>query len=101
MVRVDVTGCVPVIAGGSAIEHAGVSIAPAGPPLTAQENLMLPVNPSLGVTVITDVPFAPGAGMLIAFPVTVKSGVAAFPVTLKGTGTVALTVPDVPATVTM
>ena len=56
----------------------------------------LPVNPPLGVTVIVEVPFAPGDATVTAVPLRAKSGVAIGPLTVTGMLVVSEREPDVP-----
>jgi hypothetical protein len=62
-------------------EHVGASAAPIGP-LTAQLSAMLPVNPPLGVIVITEVAFPPADGMLIFEAPSANIGLTIGPVTM-------------------
>ena len=99
IVSCAVAGWVPVMAVGWVMEHVGASTAPDGPPFTAHESCTVPVNPPLGVTVTTEVPFTPGDAMLIGAPLNANRGVTVGPVTVAATFTVAVVVPDVPVTV--
>jgi len=83
-VSVAVTADVPAIDTGAAIEQPGASTAPAGP-VTAHESVTVPAKPPLGVTVIVEVPLAPGEAMLTGVLVSEKLGVGggAFTVTVK------------------
>ena len=98
-VSVAVTDAVPVVAGGAVTEHVGASVAPMGPPETAQLRATLPVKPPVGVIVIVDVPLGPGDVMVTAVLLSVKPGAA-------GTTTVKLVVAlrfpaEAPVTVTV
>ena len=73
IVSVVVTGAVPVMAGGIATEQVGGSTAVAGP-FTVQESASLLEKPPLGVTVIVEVPLAPGDAMLTGVLVSEKLG---------------------------
>ena len=99
MVSVAVTAAVPAMAGGAVAEQVGTSIAPDGLEVTAQVRATLPVNPPLGVTVMVEVPLAPGDATLIGVPLSVKAGATVEPVTVIGTLVVSTTLPDVPVTV--
>jgi hypothetical protein len=74
-VSVALTACVPAIACGWLMEHVGGLTAPTGP-VTAQLRATLPVNPPLGVIVITEVAFPPADGMLMFEPPRTNRGVA-------------------------
>jgi hypothetical protein len=74
MVSVAVTGVVPEIAAGALTEQAGMSTAPTGLLVTVQLRDTVPVKPLLGVTVIVEVPLAPGAAMVIAVLLSAKLG---------------------------
>ena len=74
MVRVEVAGCVPVMAAGWLTEQVG-AVAPAGPLATAQASATLPVNPPPGVMVRFDVAEAPAAKGLMALPLSAKEGI--------------------------
>ena len=56
----------------------------------------LPANPPLGVTVIVEVPFAPGDATVTAVPLRAKSGVAIEPLTVMGMLVVSDRDPEVP-----
>jgi hypothetical protein len=104
IVSVAVTAASPVIGGGTVTEHVGASAPPVGPPATAQLRATLPVKPPLGLIVTVEVPFGPGAAMVIPALLSVKPGGAAG--TLAGTLTVKLVVAlrppaEVPVTVTV
>jgi hypothetical protein len=82
-VSVAVTGEVPAMAACAATEQVGASTAPEGP-VTAHESVTVPVKPPLGVTVIVEVPLAPGEAMLTGVLVSEKlGGGGAFTVTVK------------------
>jgi hypothetical protein len=72
MVSFAVTAAVPEVAAGALIEQVGASTEPDGPAVTAQVSATLPVKPPLGVTVMVEVPLAPGDAMLIGVPLSVK-----------------------------
>ena len=74
MVSVAVTAAGPVIAGGTVTEHVGASAPPVGPPVTAQLRATLPVKPPLGLIVMVEVAFGPGAAMVIPVLLSVKPG---------------------------
>ncbi len=65
----------------------------------AQAKVTLPVNPPPGVTVMVEVPLAPGDAMLTAVLVNAKLGVGGGPLMVIGTLVVWVTVPEVPVTV--
>jgi hypothetical protein len=83
-VSVAVIADVLVIDTGAATEQLGASTAPAGP-ATAHESITVPKKPPLGVTVIVELPLAPGEAMLTRVLVSEKLGVGggAFTVTVK------------------
>src|SRR5260370_37343175 len=74
MVSDVVTAVAPEITAGAAGKHAGMSTAPDGLSVTAQLNATVPENPPVGVTVMVEMPFAPGDAMLTAVLLTVKLG---------------------------
>jgi hypothetical protein len=76
MVSDAVTAAAPEIAAGAAGKHVGVSTAPDGLSVTAQLNATVPENPPVGVTVMVEMPFAPGDAMLTAVLLSVKLGAA-------------------------
>jgi len=78
-----VTAPVPVIAAGWVTEQTGGSTEPAGP-VTVHERATFLVKPPLGVTVIVEVPVAPGEAMVTAVLVTVKFGATGGAVTVRG-----------------
>jgi hypothetical protein len=82
-VSVAVTAVVPTIAGGAVTEHVGASTPPMGPPATAQARDTLPAKPPLGLMVMVDVAFGPGAAMVTAVLLSVKPGGAAGTLTAK------------------
>jgi len=55
IVSVTLPGCVPAMDAVLSIEHAGMFVAPEGPPATVHPNDIVPVNPPLGVIVMVDV----------------------------------------------
>jgi hypothetical protein len=77
-VSVALTACVPAIICGWLMEHVGGLTAPTGA-VTAQTRATLPVNPPLGVIVITEVAFPPTDGMLMFEPPSMNIGVAVGP----------------------
>jgi hypothetical protein len=89
-VSVAVAGEVPVMASCDATEQVGASTAPEGP-VTAHESVTVPVKPSLGVTVIVEVPLAPGEAMLTGVLVSAKLG--GGPFTFTATSVMARTTP--------
>jgi hypothetical protein len=99
MVSMEVTGVAPETAPGCATEQVGGSIAPVGLAVTAQARVTLPVNPPPGVTVMVEVPLAPGDAMLTAVPVNLKLGVGGGPLMVIGTLVVWISVPELPVTV--
>src|SRR5258708_1841057 len=74
MVSDVVTATAPEIATGAAGKHVGMSTAPDGLSVTAQVNATVPENPPVGVTVMVEMPFAPGDTMLTAVLLSVKLG---------------------------
>jgi hypothetical protein len=76
MVSDAVTAAAPEIAAGAAGKHVGVSTAPDGLSVTAQLNATVPENPPVGVTVMVEMPFAPGDAMLTAVLLSVQLGAA-------------------------
>lgn len=94
-VSVALTAWVPAMACGWLMEHVGGLTAPAGP-VTAQVRATAPVNPPLGVMVITEVAFPPADGTLIFEPPSVNSGVTAGAVTVTWTVVVAVMPPELP-----
>jgi hypothetical protein len=97
-VSVAVTDPVPVIAAGWVTEQTGGSTEPAGL-VTVHERATLPVKPPLGVTVIVEVPVAPGEAMVTVVLVRVKFGGRGGAVTVRGTWVVTGLPPDAPVTV--
>ena len=91
MVSVAVTGAVPEIAVGADTEQVGASTTPAGLPVTAQVRATVPVKPPLGVSVIVEVPVAPGDAMLTEVLLSVKLGAG------PGSGAVTVTSTAVPS----
>ena len=71
-----VTAAAPEIVAGAAGKHVGMSTAPDGLSVTAQLNATVPENPPVGVTVMVEMPFAPGDAMLTAVLLSVKLGTA-------------------------
>jgi len=100
-VSVEVTAPVPDIAAGCVAEQVGMSIAPAGLAVTAHVSATVPVNPPLGVTVIVEVPLAPGDDTLTAVPLRAKLGLTTDAFTVIGTFVVSVTLPETPVTVTV
>jgi hypothetical protein len=80
MATVAATADVLVIDTGAATEQLGPSTAPAGP-VTAHESVTVPVKPPLGVTVIVEVPLAPGEAMLTGVLVSAKLATGGFTMT--------------------
>jgi len=97
-VSVAITGAVPVIAAGWVTEQTGGSTEPTGP-VTVHERATLPVKPPLGVTVIFEVPVAPGEAMVTVVLVRVKFGGTGGAVTVRGTWVVTVLPPEAPVTV--
>jgi len=79
-VRVAVTADVLLIDTGAVTEQLGASTATAGP-VTAHESVTVPLKPPLGVTVIVEVPLAPGEAMLTGVLASAKPGGGAVTVT--------------------
>jgi hypothetical protein len=98
MVSIAVTAAVPVIAAGWVTEQTGGSTEPAGP-VTVHERATLPIKPPLGVTVIVEVPVAPGEAMVMVVLVKVKFGGRGGAVTVRGIWVVTVSAPDAPVTV--
>ena len=65
MVSVEVTACVPEIAGGCVTEHVGRFTAPDGPPPMTHANTTFPVKPLPGVIVMFEVAEAPAATVAV------------------------------------
>ena len=97
-VSVAVTAAVPFIAAGWVTEQTGGSTEPAGP-VTVHERTTLPVKPPLGVTVIVEVPIAPGEAIVTVVLVRVKFGGTGGAVTVRGIWVVTVLPPEVPVTV--
>ena len=76
MISDVVTAVAPEITAGAAGKHVGMSTAPDGLSVTAQLNATVPENPPAGVTVMVEMPFAPGDAMLTAVLLSVKLGAA-------------------------
>jgi hypothetical protein len=74
IVSVALTGCVPEMDADGSMEHVGKLVAPEGPPATAHANVMVPVNPPLGVIVMMDVEELPALIADIGLPVIAKVG---------------------------
>lgn len=55
IVSVADAGWDPEMDAERSIEHVGMFVAPEGPPATVHPNIIVPVNPPLGVMVIVDV----------------------------------------------
>ena len=89
-VSVAVTAEVLLIDTGAPTEQLGASTATAGP-VTTHENFTVPLKPPLGVTVIVEVPLAPGAAMLTGVLVSAKPAGGA--VTVTATMVLAMTAP--------
>lgn len=100
-VRVAVTACVPVTAGGWLTEQAGGSTGLDGLVAMAHARATGPVKPPLGVMVMVEVPVAPADAMLMAEPLRANWPVPG-PVTggstVMSTVVEALMVPDFPVT---
>jgi hypothetical protein len=96
-VSLEVTTPVPVIAAGWVTEQIGGSTEPAGP-VTVHESETFPVKPPLGVTVIVEVPVAPGVAMVIVVLVREKFGGTGGAVTVRAMLVVTVLVPDAPVT---
>jgi hypothetical protein len=97
-VSVAVTAAVPVIAAGWVTEQTGGSTEPAEP-VTVHERVTLPVKPPLGVTVIVEVPVAPGEAMVTVVLVRVRFGATGGAVTVRGMWVVTVLPPEAPITV--
>lgn len=97
-VSVAVTAVVPVIAAGWVTEQTGGSTEPAGP-VTVHERATLPVKPPLGVTVIVEVPVAPGEAIVTVVLVRVKFGATGVAATVRGIWVVTVLPPEAPVTV--
>src|SRR4029077_1459431 len=79
-------------------EQIGGSTELAGP-VTVHESDTLPVKPPLGVTVIVEVPVAPGEAMVTVVLVRVKFGATGRAVTVRGMFVVSVAPPEAPVTV--
>lgn len=97
-VSVADTAPIPVIAAGWVTEQTGRSTEPAGP-VTVHERATFPVKPPLGVTVIVEVPVAPGEAMVTVVLVRVKFGATGGAVNVRGMFVVSVPPPEVPVTV--
>jgi hypothetical protein len=96
-VSIAVTAPVPVIGAGWLTEQTGGSTEPAGP-ATVHERATLPVKPPLGVTVMVELPVAPGEAMVTVVLVRVKFGATGLAVTVTGIFVVSVMPPEVPVT---
>ena len=74
IVSVTLAGCVPATDADLSIEHAGRFVAPEGPPATVHPNVIVPVNPPLGVIVMVDVEEFPALIADIGLPVIANVG---------------------------
>jgi hypothetical protein len=74
IVSAEVAAVLPVTFTEAGDVHVGALTAPAGPAVTAQVKAIVPVNPSVGVAVIVDVPLLPAALIVTAVPESVKLG---------------------------
>ena len=96
-VSLAVTAPVPVITAGWVTEQVGGSTEPAGP-VTVHESDTLPVKAPLGVTVIVEVPVAPGEAMVTVVLLRVKFGATGGAVTVRGMFVVSVAPPEAPVT---
>jgi hypothetical protein len=99
IVSVDVTDSVPAMAAAAVVEQVGASTEPDGLEVIAQLSATLPVNPPLGVTVIVELPLAPGDAMLTGGPLSVKVVANVVPVTGRARLIDSATPPELPVTV--
>jgi hypothetical protein len=99
MVSVAVTGWVPEMATGWETEQVGALTEPDGAEVTAQVSATLPVHPPPGVTVMVEVPVAPGDAMLMGVPLIANPSGGVWPETVIAVAVVTIKVPHVPVTV--